>query len=111
MCGEEETGIRGEKPCYPGGRERADQVRTCLNLIAQYRAGCQMTPQARAMASTMSRMVSQRELEDLCRYYNDGLTQARIASITGRAQSSVSRTLRRGERNLDWALALTKSFL
>lgn len=103
--------MKVKTPSYPGGLARANQVRTCLNLIAQYREGCQMTVQARAVAATMSRMVSQQELEDLCRYYNDGLTQNQIATLTGRAQSSVSRTLRRGERNLDWALALTKSFL
>lgn len=103
--------MKVKNPSYPGGLERANQVRTCLNLIAQYQAGCQMTPPARAMAATMSRMVSQQELQDLCCYYNDGLTQKQIAVLTGRAQSSVSRTLRRGERNLDWALALTKSFL
>lgn len=95
---------RNNVPVYSGGRRRADQIRTCLNLIAQYRSGIGMERSKAAVVRVIDQALTGDELEMLQSYYNDGATQRRIAAQTGLTQSGVSRAIYRAGRKLEWAL-------
>lgn len=95
---------RTNVPVYSGGRRRADQIRACLNLIAQYRSGVGMDRGKAAVMRVIDRALTEEELEMLRSYYNDGATQRRIAAGTGLSQSGVSRAIYRAQKKLEWAL-------
>ncbi len=97
---------RNNVPVYSGGRRRADQIRACLNLIAQYRNGVGMERGRAAVVRVIDQSLTGDELELLQSYYNDGATQKRIAARTGLTQSGVSRAIYRAGRKLEWALSV-----
>lgn len=94
------------KPAYPCGRARVQRIQACLNLAAQYQDGCRMDPVMGGIANAICQKLTANELQCLQLYYNDGIQQGKIAAMSGRTQSTISRTLLRAERKLEWALAL-----
>lgn len=98
--------MKVQNAVYQCGLEQVRRIQSCLNLVAQYEGGCRMSPSTAGIACAISRNLTQAEKECLRLYYNDGLQQKQIAAMLKRSQSTVSRTLCRGEQKMAWALNL-----
>lgn len=98
--------MRQQNAVYQCGLERVRQIQTCLNLAAQFESGCRMDPASSGIGCAINRRLTPTELRCLRMYYNDGLQQKQIASMLHRSQSTISRTLCRGEAKMAWALEL-----